>query len=166
LGIAPEWLPSLLSIVLGAAIAGRAAFLKARIRAIRERGRLPCVEARVERVDLTRIDAKPAPKCRLHVECLRGNETIGLDFTIEAADLDAARASDRYRVLSQSFRTGEVVLLRAWRRLGVTEYFADAGAYVLDNPNVGRELHTTLTAVIIGGGMFVLLGVALFWIDL
>jgi hypothetical protein len=166
LGLAPEWFASLLSISLGAAIAGRAAFLKARMRAIRERGHLPRVDAQVERLDLSRIDAKPAPKCRLRVECLHGKEAIRLDFTIEAADLDAARASDRYKVLSQAFRAGEAVSLRAWRRLGATEYFADAGIYMLDDPNAGRELQSTLAALIIGGGMFVLLGVALFWIDL
>jgi hypothetical protein len=166
LGIAPEWFASLLAISLGAAFAGRAAFLKARMRAIIHRDRLPRVDTRVECVDLVHIDAKPAPKCRLRVECLHGKETIGLDFTIEAADVDAARASDRYKVLSQAFRAGETVWLRAWRRLGATEYFADARVYMLDDPNAGRELQHTSTALIIGGVMIVLLGVALFWIDL
>jgi hypothetical protein len=166
LGLAQEWIASALAFALGGALAGRATFLKARMRAIMHRDLLPRVEARVKRVDLVRIDAKPAASYRMHIDCLREQEAIKFDFTIEAADLEAARSSDRYQVLDQAFRAGEAVVLRAWRRLGATEYFADARLYVLDGHNAGRELQTILTALVIGGAMFILVGVAFFFVDL
>jgi hypothetical protein len=165
LGLEPEWFASLLAISAGAVLAGRAAFLRSRIRALIRRDELPNVDAQVKGVELIQIAAQPAAKLRFHIDCWIDHEPIALDFIIEAPDVEAARSSERYLILRQTFRVGETITLRAWRRLGATEYFADAGVYALNQSN-GRGIQTTLNALMVGGAMFILVGIAFFWIDL